>query len=91
LREEGDRLILAAGLFPDWLEQAEPITFGPAPTTFGEVNVSIVPRETRIEVQWQGDWRGTPPIIEVCLPGVDPITAASGTNAVWVDRKEVGS
>jgi hypothetical protein len=87
VREEGDRLVLASGIFPSWLEQAEPVAFGPAPTTFGEVSVSLLPRGERVEVQWQGEWRGAPPIIEVCLPGVEPITAASGKTAVVAERK----
>jgi hypothetical protein len=89
LREEGDRLILASGIFPDWLEQSEPISFGPAPTAFGEVSVSVLPKESCVEVQWQGEWRAEPPVIEVCLPGIDPMIAAPGTNTVVAERKEV--
>ncbi len=43
VREEGERLILCAGVPARWLDQHEPVSFGPAPTAFGAVTVSIAP------------------------------------------------
>jgi hypothetical protein len=70
VREEGDRLVLCAGVPRRWLEQDQPIRFGPAPTSFGTVSIEIRPNpghEPR--VQWHADWHGAAPPVEVRLPG----------------------
>ena len=41
VREEGDKLILGSGLFPRWLKQSEPFSFGPTLTPFGPVSVKL--------------------------------------------------
>lgn len=69
VREEGDRLILCAGIPPRWLEQDKPIRFGPAPTSFGTLSIAIQPRpDGSPEVTWEGDWHDEAPEIEVKLP-----------------------
>ncbi|AOY86910.1 hypothetical protein BKP64_01240 [Marinobacter salinus] len=69
VREEGDRLILCAGIPPRWLEQDKPIRFGPAPTTFGAISITIQPcRGSAPHVTWEGDWHTDEPVIEVRLP-----------------------
>ena len=69
VREEGDRLILGAGIPPRWLKQDKPIRFGPAPTSFGSVSVTITPRPGAApEVTWEGNWHDSEPAIEVRLP-----------------------
>ncbi len=69
VREEGDRLILCAGIPPRWLEQDKPIRFGPAPTSFGAISITISPRPGgEPEVTWQGGWHNGEPDIEVRLP-----------------------
>ena len=42
VREEGDRLILGAGVAPRWMAVGSPLTFGPAPTTFGPLTLTPV-------------------------------------------------
>lgn len=74
VREEGGRLVLASGVPRRWIELArergEPIEFGPAPTTFGEVSVRIdVGEGSEPQVTWEGKWRGAPPQVEVRLAG----------------------
>lgn len=69
VREEGDRLILCAGIPPRWLAQETPIQFGPAPTRFGTVSVTITPAPGGTpEVTWEGDWHDGEPEIDVQLP-----------------------
>jgi hypothetical protein len=87
LREEGERLVLASGVLPEWLEHGGEISFGPAPTSFGEVDVSILPRSGSVEVKWSGSWRGAPPPVEVRLPGFDPATASPGECSVLLARR----
>ena len=72
VREEGDRLVLCAGLPPRWLEQERPIRFGPAPTSFGTISVTVRPRPgDHPEVTWEADWHDGEPEIEVKLPGTN--------------------
>lgn len=68
IREEGNRLILASGIPERWLAQENPIRFGPAPTRFGTVTVTIEPRPgEQPEVSWDADWHGEAPEVEVRL------------------------
>lgn len=72
VREEGERLILCAGIPPRWLEQDTPIRFGPAPTAFGTVSITITPGIPP-RVDWQGDWHRAAPQVEIRLPGFAPV------------------
>ncbi|MBW4934039.1 hypothetical protein [Marinobacter sp. F4206] len=70
VREEGERLILCAGVPERWLEQDRPIRFGPAPTGFGTISITIQPRRGAApDVTWNGRWHGEEPVVEVRLPG----------------------
>ena len=89
VREEGERLILCAGLPARWLEHNTPIRFGPAPTAFGAVSLSITPQPgIPPRVEWRGDWHSSVPPIEIRLPGFEPLYAAAGTDAIVLVRKE---
>jgi hypothetical protein len=68
VREEEERLVLGSGIFPEWLTQPKPLSFGPTPTPYGPITVEIVPEEERITVRWEGKWRSAQPAICVCLP-----------------------
>jgi len=85
LREEGDRLVLASGILPEWLGQDAPISFGPAPTSFGEVRVEILRRGSRATVQWSGAWRESPSRIEVRLPGFAAVDAPPRRGSVLLE------
>ncbi|MBW7470722.1 hypothetical protein [Marinobacter sp. F4218] len=70
VREEGDRLILCAGVPERWLDQDRPIRFGPAPTSFGPISIAIQPRQGAApDVTWSGHWHAEEPTVEVHLPG----------------------
>ena len=85
VREEGDRLVLASGILPEWLEAEGPISLGPAPTSFGEVRVEIVRRGRRAEVQWSGSWRGAPLRVEVRLPGFTAVDVPAGQGSALLE------
>jgi hypothetical protein len=85
VREEGERLVLASGIFPEWLEAEGPISFGPAPTAFGEVRVEIARRGDRAEVRWSGSWRGAPARVEVRLPGFTAVDAPAGQGSALLE------
>ncbi|MDX1711416.1 MAG: hypothetical protein R3316_09810 [Rhodovibrionaceae bacterium] len=86
LREEGNRLVVAAGIPEEWLGGAEPLSFGPALTEFGKVSVSIAPEADGVVVTWKANWRGEPPEIEVRLSGHDPVTARPEAGEVRFKR-----
>jgi hypothetical protein len=89
VREEGEGLILCAGVPARWLDQDAPIRFGPAPTAFGAVQINILPgagNPPRIE--WRGDWHDAPPAIEIRLPGFEPVTATPGMDTVVPVKRE---
>lgn len=88
VREEGNKLILAAGVPARWLEQESFISFGPAPTNFGTITVTVVPDSAdQIVVLWKADWHGRPPLIEVRLPGFAPATPLPGMTSLILTRK----
>jgi hypothetical protein len=81
VREEGERLVLASGLPPAWLEQ--PLRFGPTLTRHGPITVEIEPsRAGGLRVGWRGQWRGQPPAIDVRLLGHGAVQATPGQDAV---------
>jgi hypothetical protein len=87
VREESDRLILGAGLFPDWLAQPLTFSFGPTPTPFGPITVEVTPEKEGITVAWQAQWRDAAPEIHVCLPGFSPFAARKGSCSALVQRE----
>lgn len=89
VREEADRLILCAGIPARWLDQAEPIRFGPAPTSFGVIRIRITPGtngDPRID--WEAEWHHDAPVIEIRLPGFERVTASPGTTCVTLANKQ---
>lgn len=88
IREEGAGLILAAGVQPHWLSSGSTLRFGPAPTSFGTVTVTIDPgADGRCQVYWQGAWHKQAPSIEVRLPGFDFRIAKLGQTAIDMKRR----
>ncbi|HKK23399.1 MAG TPA: hypothetical protein VJ947_06895, partial [Pseudohaliea sp.] len=70
LREEGDTLVLASGIPERWLAAGEPLSFGPAPTSFGRVTVRVLPEAGgRFRVRWEAHWHDQAPALRVALPG----------------------
>jgi len=65
IQEEKNKLVLCAGIPPEWLNAKEDMSFGPTLTKFGAVSVFIKFREQKAQVSWQGQWFGQEPEIEV--------------------------
>jgi hypothetical protein len=84
VREEGDRLVLASGLIRDWLRPGERLHFGPAPTPYGAIVVSVECSQTDVLVAWSGDWRMHAPPVEVQLPDSRGIRCARDQTSVTV-------
>lgn len=87
VREEGaEKLVVCAGISPAWCEQPGAYAFGPAPTSFGPVSVSIEVDASTVTVSWSGRWHGTAPAIDVRLPGYAPIIAPVDQSALLFQR-----
>ena len=81
VREEDDRLILCSGIPRAWIEKQQTMVFGPAPTRFGDIQISIKPQRPKILVEWRGQWFTKEPLIDIHLPGFMNITILPGTNS----------
>jgi hypothetical protein len=89
VREEGTSLILCGGIPARWLEQDSTIRFGPAPTAFGTVHISIKAGAGMLPtVEWQGDWHGAAPSLEIRLPGFKPVCPTPDPGFVVLARNE---
>jgi hypothetical protein len=99
VREEGERLILGAGIPARWLQGRDktadlgthgfaPVFFGPAPTAFGPLTLTISARsEDQIDIHWLATWH-RPPVIEVRVPGYRPVQVDAATTFVILSREE---
>jgi len=78
-------LVLGAGLMPAWLDRQQPITFGPAPTSWGPLTLTVEPGPERIRVAWEADWREAAPRITIRIPGCPVMEAAEGQNEITLE------
>jgi hypothetical protein len=69
VREEEGLLIIGSGVLPHWLASETPLCFGPTPTPYGQISVSLTPRGDQLELQLDAKWRGTPPHLEARVRG----------------------
>ncbi|MBF0523175.1 MAG: hypothetical protein HQL24_08990 [Candidatus Omnitrophica bacterium] len=88
VREEDNRLILCSGIPRIWIEKNQIISFGPAPTSFGNIQISIKPKGQNILVEWQGQWpKAQEPAIDIQLPGFKAMRIVPGTNSLELTYK----
>jgi len=82
IREEGDKLILGSGVFPDWLESGEELRFGPTLTPHGRVGVSLHQEGDEVALQVDVSWFDKAPEVEIKVPGyrAKRITGFSGSH-----------
>jgi hypothetical protein len=75
-----NKVVVGAGLSADWCAPGRPARYGPAPTRFGPVTVSLESNGTELELTWKAEWRGVPPEVEVRFeePGWEPRGAEPG-------------
>jgi len=82
VREENERLILCSGIPRIWLEKKQTIRFGPAPTNFGDIQISIKPQGKNILIEWRGQWFTKEPPIDIHLPGFRQVRISPATNSL---------
>jgi hypothetical protein len=90
VREEGEGLILCGGIPSEWLDQEEPIRFGPTLTPFGPVEVAIRSGGETVHVSWAARWRSPPEALEIALPGTGCQVVGPETSAVDLIRNSTG-
>ena len=88
VREEGDTLILGAGLPFEWLdEKGKTVAFGPTPTPHGPVSLEVTGGgDGSITVSWKAEWRGEPPQVTVALPGFERIDCPGDRGEVILEN-----
>lgn len=72
------RLVVGAGILPEWLQRSGQIAIGPAPTSWGPVRFWFDCSVEAVRVRWDGDWFEDPPQLEVRLPYAKPVVVSSG-------------
>ncbi len=85
VREEDNRLIICSGIPRIWLEKNQTIAFGPAPTSFGDIQISIKPKGSNSLVEWRGEWFAKEPPIDIQLPGFKSVRITPATNSLELD------
>jgi hypothetical protein len=93
-----DRLIVGAGLSTEWCGGEEHegqeirADYGPAPTRFGPVSVSLEVRGDTVELKWSGEWFGVAPEVEVRMSedGLEIIGGEPGLRRYRKTRKSGG-
>jgi len=89
VRQEDDRLILCSGIPKNWIEKKQIMSFGWAPTSFGDIQISIIPQEGNTIVRWQGQWFKKEPTIDIHLPGFKKARAIPGTNSLEMKEEDI--
>jgi hypothetical protein len=87
---EGDPgvLILGSGIFEEWIGASEPLRFGPAPTPYGPLRLSIERKGEALHVAWQGHWFESPPRMEIRIPGWASCEVAGEIGEALVSREK---
>lgn len=90
VREEGDALVIGAGVRPEWLRAGE-VDFGPTLTPHGAVTVRLVRGEGVVRMNVDGQWRGGAPRRELRVPGCVPQDIAAGNASSDFELEWTGS
>ena len=82
VREEGGGLLLFSGIFPEWIMSGQEVSFGPAPTSYGKVNLALYREGGNYFASVDGRWRGPAPEIIIAVPGFEEVRGADITGPV---------
>jgi len=70
VREENDRIVIGAGIFPEWLQSSGgQVGFGPTLTPFGSIRVIIDNDKRMPHLKLETVWIGEPVKVEIQVPG----------------------
>ena len=84
--ESGGKVVLCAGIFPDFLEDGQEASFGYTPVDWGAILVRIRKDKNRLHISWDCRWQNSElkPKIEVRIPGLTPAPAIAGKSEITV-------
>ncbi len=71
------RLVIGAGVLPEWMQANQQIAIGPAPTSWGRVQLTLDCSVDTITARWDADWHTQQPEMEIRLPGSEPVVVSS--------------
>jgi hypothetical protein len=91
VREEGDRLIIGSGIFAEWLDGDEELSFGPTLTPWGPVMVRITREGAEPTLTIEATWRGPRPRIDVEIPGFRKLDDVDATATITLEPIEDAS
>ncbi len=74
VQEEEDRMVIGAGLLPEWLQGGKRLFFGPTLTPYGAVGIRLVPKGGAFMLNVEAEWRKDPPVLEARVPGHRSVT-----------------
>jgi hypothetical protein len=74
VREEEDKIVIGAGLFPEWLQRGGRINFGPTRTPCGAPSVNLDCDGRRPHLTLNASWRAVPARVEIQVPGYEKQT-----------------
>ena len=72
VREEGNTLMLGSGIFPEWLDQKGPLSFGPTLVPGGAVTVTFMPLDNGLELVVDACEQSRPIACTAAVPGYRP-------------------
>jgi hypothetical protein len=84
--KQDEKLIVGAGIFPEWLKSGQEISIGIIPTAWGPVRVCFTGNGEKATVRWEGQWRGNPPEMEVRIPGFARAVIKGDTTCIEVTK-----
>ncbi|MGK0186430.1 MAG: hypothetical protein ACI9R3_002213 [Verrucomicrobiales bacterium] len=73
VREEGDDLVLGAGIDEKWFASGETFGISNAPTTFGRIDLCFEPSGDSYRVRWHGNWHREPASLSLEIPSLPPL------------------
>lgn len=81
--EHAGKLVLAAGIFPEWLRQDRALSIGPIHTSYGPLSLTLRPQGSTVRIEWTAKWHTLPaPPMEIRLPGTAPVEVSPAQNSI---------
>lgn len=89
VREEGQRLVLCAGIPSRWLHKDAGVAWEPAPTAFGPLSLALEPGRRRIRLRCRAQWHDRPPTLQVRLPGFEALDVEGGDGEMLLELRRL--
>ena len=86
VREEPEELVLASGIFPEWLSKDRICSFGPTATSFGEIAVELSCVDDKLYCSVKGNLHRWPERIRLAPPGFQETLLHEVNNSVTLQR-----